>query len=130
MVAFVVISLADCKKSGVALSSGLIGKWELHERYGGNIYPPDTLYKPGNGNMLQFNADSTYKSYANGMLIHSGIFHTRNHFSYSATAIRQDELYFDNDTSFRYVIQINANILLMKPIMPDIATTDYEKISN
>lgn len=126
-----VSSLAACKKARTPLlSGGLIGKWELHERFGGNIYPSDTVYARGNGNILQFNADSTYKSYVNGTLSRSGIFHTRVHFSEQMTAIRYDELYFDNDTSFSSLINLRENAFTLRPVMPDIATTDYSKIAN
>ncbi|HWD90514.1 MAG TPA: hypothetical protein VG367_20455 [Mucilaginibacter sp.] len=126
-------SFAACKKSKmppVVLNSMLIGKWELHSRSGGNIYPPDTTYQPGNGNMLQFNADSTYKSYTNGTLSRSGIFHTRTYISASAIALRSDLLYFDNDTTFKSLINIGGGVLIIRPFMPDIGTTEYNKIAN
>src|SRR5437588_11805544 len=104
LIVLVVSSLAACKKGRLSPSGGTVGKWELHRRYGGFIIPPDTTYKPGNGNILQFNADSTYKSYINGILSQSGIFHTRNYIGYAMTAIRYDELYFDSDTTSRILV--------------------------
>jgi hypothetical protein len=134
LIILAVSSFDACKKSKIAprvlSNGGLIGKWELHERFGGNIYPSDTTYAPGNGNIFQFNADSTYKSYVNGTLSRSGIFHTRIHFSDEMTAIRYDELYFDNDTSFSSLINLRENAFTLRPVMPDIAMTDYSKIAN
>jgi hypothetical protein len=131
LIIVVISSLTACKKTGTPLpSGGLFGKWELHERYGGNIYPSDTTYAPGNGNILQFNADSTYKSYTEGTLNRSGIFHTRVHISYQMTAARYDELYFDNDTSYNSLINLRGNAFTLTPVMPDIAMTEYNKIAN
>jgi len=129
----VVSSFAACKKNSVGpvvLNGNLFGKWELHMRYGGFIIPPDTTYKPGNGNILQFNADSTYKSYTNGTLTQSGIFHTRNYVSDEMTAIRYDELYFDSDTSAKSLINVSGTILTIRSQIPDIGTTAYEKLQN
>jgi hypothetical protein len=69
--------MLGCKKSEPPISSSIFGKWELHRQYGGFIIPPDSTYKPGNGNILQFNSDSTYKRYVRGSLSHEGIYHIR-----------------------------------------------------
>jgi len=113
--------ILSCKKHGIS-PVNIIGKWELARRYGGNIYPSDTTYKPGNGNILVFNADSTYKKYANDTLTASGPFH-----------INGSHLYFDPNlynSNFADVISTSGNTLTIKPIMPDIATTVYDKIQN
>jgi hypothetical protein len=126
-----VSGFAACKKSGTpSHTGGLIGKWELHRRYGGFIIPPDTTYKPGNGNILQFNADSTYKRYTNGTLTQSGIFHTRNYFSDRMTAARFDELYFDSDTAAKSLVNVSGTLLAVGSLIPDVGTTVYEKLQN
>lgn len=113
--------ILSCKKNGVS-PVNITGKWELDRRYGGNIYPSDTTYQAGNGNILQFNSDGSYKQYTNGALVASGTFH-----------VSGNQLYFNqnaNDNTFYDVISISGNMLTIKPVMPDIATTVYDKISN
>jgi len=61
-----------CKKTSV--SPGLFGKWELRRSYGGFAYF-DSTYKAGNGNVFQFNKDSTYKQFINNKLNAQGTFH-------------------------------------------------------
>lgn len=130
LIMFVAACFAACKKSRITLNSTLFGKWELHRRYGGNIIPPDTTYKPGNGNILQFNPDSTYKSYTNGMLTRSGVFHIIKRSGYQTTQEPNDQIYFDNDTTSKSYITISGTVLALIPLMPDIGTTQYDKISN
>ena len=108
---------AACTKSGDVSPINLIGKWELSHRFGGNILPQDTIYKAGNGNILQF------KQYANGAIINSGTFHMQN-----------GQLYFNTNAysaqQFYSLVSISGNLLTLKPILGDIATTQYLKIGN
>lgn len=114
--------ILSCKKNSVS-PVNIIGKWELTRRYGGNIFPSDTTYAAGNGNILQFNSDGSYKQYTNGSLTVGGTFH-----------VSGNQLYFDNNTyndqTFYDVASISGDMLTIKPVMPDIATTVYDKISN
>ena len=114
---------AACTKSGEISPVNLIGKWELSHRYGGNILPQDTTFQAGNGNILQFNADSSFKQYANGAVISSGSFHIHN-----------GQLYFNtnayNAQQFYDMVSVSGNLLTIKPILGDIATTQYLKIGN
>ncbi|MBS1530888.1 MAG: hypothetical protein JSU01_11305 [Bacteroidetes bacterium] len=128
---------AACKKDKIAPDANVIGKWELHRRYGGNIYPPDTTYQAGNGNILQFNSDSTYKTYSGGMLTDEGTFHILRH-AYKMGDTWYDELSFNSTTdyaltyniTFPDVVSISGTILTLRPTMPDIGTTEYEKLSD
>jgi hypothetical protein len=120
-VLFALAIFASCKKHGVS-PINIIGKWELAKRYGGNINPPDTTYKAGNGNILQFNSDGSYKQITGGTLTASGAFQ-----------INGDHLFFDpnlHNGHFYDVISISGNMLTIQPTMPDIGTTVYDKISN
>lgn len=114
---------AACTKSGDVSPINVIGRWELSHRFGGNILPQDTTYKAGNGNIIQFNADSTFKQYANGAIINSGSFHIQN-----------SQLYFNtntfNDQQFYSFVSVAGNLLTLKPVLGDIATTKYLKIGN
>lgn len=135
-IALAASSLAACKKDKVGVSANVIGKWELHRRYGGNIIPPDTTYQPGNGNILQFNADSTYKTYSAGTVTDAGTFHILRN-AYKSDNTFYDELYF-NDNSYNTfgdavildIVTTTGTILTIKPLMPDVGTTQYSKISN
>jgi hypothetical protein len=100
-VGVVVLFLFSCKKknSPVPLSSGLFGSWEVRRVYNGNILPADSLYKPGNGNIVQLNADSTYVKYIQHKYSSKGVYHTRINLM-SMLAMNNERLYFDNDTSF------------------------------
>ena len=126
--AFAAAGLAACKK-GNPLTPYLFGKWEVTRVYGGNIYPPDSIYKAGNGNIMQFNADSTFERYTNGKLVYQGIFHTRKN-GFNNGQSSYDVIWFDADTSFKSVLLLNRQVLTIKPLIPDISTTDYDKISD
>ncbi|HVW13632.1 MAG TPA: hypothetical protein VHB54_07425 [Mucilaginibacter sp.] len=107
-----------CKKDKVTPAANVTGKWELHKTYGGFIQPPDSVYQQGNGNILLFNSDGTYKRYTNGTLSAQGVY-----------SIRENNLVFDNDTPGS-TITINNSVLTLQPRIPDIATSQYVRISN
>ena len=129
LTAIVIVSMVSCKKGGNPVSPYLFGKWEVHRVYDGFIIPPDSIYKPGNGNILQFNSDSTYDRYANNKLTAQGIYHIRKN-GFKNNQSNYDEVYFDSDTSFKSLIMLNGDILTIKPLIPDIATTDYQKMQD
>ncbi|CAN5256012.1 hypothetical protein BH09BAC6_BH09BAC6_32250 [soil metagenome] len=121
------VCMASCKKSS-PLSPGVFGKWEVRRVYNGNIYPPDSLFKPGNGNVLQLNADSTYirHEYLYGSA--TGVFHIRKN-GYKIDQKLYDVMYFGTDTFYKTVIRLNGDRMTEDPLMPDLPTVDYQKIS-
>jgi hypothetical protein len=122
----VILLLFSCTK-GEKSSSVLFGKWEVRKAYGGNINPPDSTYVSGNGNIMQFNSDSTYIAYTNHKQSAQGVFHIyKNVFKTGSTFY--DELSWGTDTAFRSVIIINNNFMTIKPLIPDLRTFDYQKI--
>jgi hypothetical protein len=124
--ALIAFCLFSCKKPQ-PLSPYLFGKWEVRKTYGGFIIPPDSTYKPGNGNVMQFNSDSTYNHYQQNNLVASGNFHVRlNAFKNGQTTY--DEIYFDGDATAGSLIILSGDMLTLKPLIPDISTTDYQKI--
>ena len=129
LVAIAVVCLVSCKKKNnpVPLSGGLFGSWEIRRVYNGNIVPADSIYKPGNGDILRLNPDSTYIKYSQNKFSSTGVFHTRVNLM-STTQMTNERLYFDNDTSFSYQVTLNAGMLTLKPLFPDIPTTDYQKV--
>jgi hypothetical protein len=131
LITIATLALAACKKGTAPTPSpNIIGKWELHERIGGNITPADSTYKPGNGNVYQFNSDSTYKQYVNGSLSSQGTFHVRNQNPNNANQTNYKVLYFDSDVNFSYLFGVNQNVLTLQPQIPDIGTQEYEKLSD
>lgn len=130
-VAAAILFLFSCKKknSPVPLGSGLFGSWEMRRVYNGNILPADSIYKPGNGNIVRLNADSTYVKYGQHKYSSKGVYHTRVNLM-SMLAMSNERLYFDNDTSFNYLLMLNGDLMTLIPTIPDIATVDYQKISN
>ncbi len=128
LVALFAVCMLGCTKPQ-PLSPYLFGKWEVRRTYGGFIIPPDSTYKPGNGNIMQFNSDSTYAHYQQNNLVAKGTFHTRLN-AFKNGQINYDEIYFDSDTSVRLLIIPSGDMLTLKPLIPDISTTDYQKISD
>jgi hypothetical protein len=119
----------SCKKGAEPLNADLFGKWEVRRIYGGNIYPPDSTYAVGNSDIMQFNSDSTYMHYFHHTQNAQGVYHIRKN-GFKINQATYDEIYFDSDTSFKSLISLNNSTLTIMPLMPDIATTDYQKISD
>jgi hypothetical protein len=63
---------SGCKKDADQSSGSLAGSWELRATSGA-MTPGQTIYAPGNGNILAFSG-STYKIYQSGVLVKSGQF--------------------------------------------------------
>ncbi|MBB5396215.1 hypothetical protein [Mucilaginibacter sp. AK015] len=68
--------LASCKKEKTALSPGLFGKWELRSKSGG-FSGTVGYYPPGNGDIYQFNSDSTYSKIDSNKVTSAGKFHIK-----------------------------------------------------
>lgn len=114
-----------CKKSNI--SPGLFGKWELRRSYGG-FAGFDSTYKAGNGNVYQFNSDSTYKRFANGKLSDQGTFHITHIRNPSANY--NTEIYFNN-TQYGDQFTFNGSTkFTIGTVADDGVASDYQKISN
>lgn len=96
----VVITIFGCKKDlqtthiNTQIAGGsLFDKWELRRTSGG--LQPDVNYAAGNGNIVQFKADSTYAFYVGGDAVSKhGTFHiTKN--TLTMGAITFDMIYYD-----------------------------------
>ena len=116
------LSLASCKKEA-KIAPGLFGKWELRSQ-GGGFTGASTTYKAGNGNILQFNSESTYKKYNKGELIGQGAFHIGKVAPYGdlSTAI-----YFDNSQYGDY-FTINGTHITLGTVANDGTATDYQNL--
>ena len=72
---FISIFALACHKDHVVRGAGstsLFGKWELRNR---SSSIPSVSYPPGNGNIAQFNQDSTYAFYNKSTTSSQGTFH-------------------------------------------------------
>lgn len=94
---------AGCKKESQtthvnsrAGNKALFAKWELRRTSGG--LQPDVLYLPGNGNGIQFNADSTYAFYTGGTVSKQGTFHIAEN-SFAMTPEKFEFIYYDHSNS-------------------------------
>jgi hypothetical protein len=113
--------ILSCKKHSIS-PANIFGKWELARRYGGNINPLDTTYKAGNGNILEFHSDSSFKQYDNGTLTLDGKFHMQGNQLYFIVSYADQPLY--------ETVSISGSQLTVKSPIPDVGTTVYDKISN
>jgi hypothetical protein len=112
-----------CKKSE-PVQPGLFGKWEIHRRYG-SLLGFDSIYKAGNGTIMQFNSDSTYKYYIKNKLSSSGTFHVRTNPGIAISL----SIYFDNNTNgepFSY----GGTTMTIGTAADDGVAADYIKIAN
>jgi hypothetical protein len=121
----VAFSLVSCKKNE-PISPGLFGKWELRRKYGG-LAGMDSIYKAGNGDIVQFNSDSTYAHYVKRKLANTGVFHIRVLNTPGINAV--DEIYFDN-TDYGSRFTINGTKMTIGEDFDDGIAADYEKIGN
>lgn len=120
----IVISFAACKKT--AVNPGLFGRWELTRMYGGLSYR-DSVYTKGNGNIYQFNRDSTYKKYDSGALTSQGRFHIRTDNGYHPQTTYV--ILFDSDT-YGEPMSITGTTLTLGTSVADGFASDYQKTSN
>jgi hypothetical protein len=59
---------------------------------------PQRSFAPGNGNMIQFNADSTYKFYRGFSVTGQGTFHITEK-TFTMTPEKFNYIYYDHDTT-------------------------------
>ena len=88
------LSVTHIKNSSV--DDALFAKWELRQTNGG--LQPGVAYASGNGNIVQFNADSTYAIYTGGDAVSKrGTFHiTKTALTMGAATF--DVIYYDHAT--------------------------------
>jgi len=124
----VVICGLSCKKGSSVSSSTLFGKWELRHSYGG-LAGFDSVYKAGNGNILQFNGDSTYKRFEANKLVAQGDFHIKHYNHPSENPISEYEIFFDN-TTYGDAFNMKGTTITIGTTVTDGIASDYLKISN
>jgi len=103
-----VIIIVGCKKSQNPTPQDIVGKWELTLEVGG-IAGITNHYQPGNGNILQLNADNTYQTFTQGSLVYHGVYQIIKS-SITIGANKFDGIYYDHNTTGE-VIQLQGDTL-------------------
>ena len=112
-VACLVIIAIGCKKESQVTThinnhianTALFAKWELRRTSGG--MQPSVYYAPGNGDMVQFNADSTYSFYIGGTISKQGTFHIAQQ---SYPSGKFDFIYYDQ-SAFGDILTLKSDSL-------------------
>ena len=118
---FVAATLFACKKERI-VSKGYIGTFELRARYGG-LAGINEKYDPGNGNIFQFNTDSTFKSYTDRKLTNQGTFSIRKD-----SRTTNNRIYFSYDPQYGHDIALNKDTLTLGTAVTDNIATVYVRI--
>ena len=121
-VVFILLFAFGCKKGNNVKPTGLTGAWELRSDYGGFAGGTRT-YPPGNGTILQFNADSTFISYYKFQLGDHGTYQVVK----NGIALGQqkfDGLYYNHNT-YGTEIQLKGDTLTLGLDFDDMIATEY-----
>lgn len=123
MILVAACAITACKKSNV--TPGLAGRWELHRTSGGWV--ADSIYTAGNGNILQFYGNNTYKKFTASHLSTQGTFHITGDISNSGSGGAM--IYFGSDT-YGTPVMLHGSTLTLGTSVADGVQSDYQKISN
>ena len=96
-------------KLKAAANSPLFAKWELRIERGG--LQPDRNFAAGNGNIVQFNADSTYAYYIDDAVTKRGTFHITTQ-TYAQGPVKLDLIYFDKSNDGEVIVVENDQLTL------------------
>ena len=118
---FAAATLFACKKEHI-VSKGYTGTFELRARYGG-LAGISEKYDPGNGNIVQFNTDSTFKSYTGGKLTNQGAFSIRK-----GPQTTTDRIYFNDDPQYGQDIVLNKDTLTIGTSVTDNIAVVYVRV--
>lgn len=110
-------------KTKTVANSPLFVKWELRIERGG--LQPDRNFATGNGNIVQFNADSTYAFYIDGAVIKQVTFHITTKI-YAQGPEKLDLIYYDNNTNGE-VIDVQNDMLTLGTSIADGPSYVYAK---
>jgi len=122
--AVAIICLASCTKDGI-VSPGFFGKYELRASYGGLTGFSET-YEPGNGNVFQFNSDSTYVHYSGSKSQDSGKFRIK------ITGTEGDAKFGTislTDLDYQQAFRIKGDTITIGTTITDGIASDFVKIN-
>jgi hypothetical protein len=114
---------SNVAKVKVAANGAFFGKWELRITRGG--LQPDVNFAAGNGNIVQFNADSTYTFYVADAVTKQGSFHIST-LSYAQGTPKTYLIYYDNSTNGE-VIDVQNDMLTLGTSIADGPSYIYAK---
>ncbi|TFF36901.1 hypothetical protein [Mucilaginibacter psychrotolerans] len=121
-----IIVFASCKKADMPVTStGYTGTFELRARHGG-IAGINEKYEAGNKNILQLNADSTYRMFVKGAQTSAGRFRLKKN-AYTYGNIVYDWIYYDADT-YGTEVRLHGDTLTLGTDITDNIATDYKRI--
>jgi hypothetical protein len=123
-----VLVLGSCRKD--ALTSQLMGSWELRILYGGQVAGSGPNYSPGNGDIWKF-TDSAYNRYVNGQLTGSGGYSLIKANTFDI-GVPEDALILDGDSTFKIHFSITRDTLTtyVGSIPADGYIAKYVRLSN
>lgn len=120
--------LTGCKKDK-ASSHSVVGKWELRNILGVQIANMPSVYKAGNGNIIEF-TDTEFQNIQNGKTISK-----RTYVIVDASADIDGNSYskaliYDNNEHSKWYFKISGDKLTMSvgPMASDGVTTTYQKV--
>jgi len=117
--------MVGCKKD-TPIAAKYYGRWELRKTFGG-FGGGDSTYAAGNGNIYQFNNNSTYKHFREGVVDAQGSFKITQ--TKSTEGNYTESLYFDND-AYGTPISLADSKLTVGTSVADGITQEYAKIGN
>lgn len=115
--------LQDTAKLKAAANSPLFAKWELRIERGG--LQPDRNFAAGNGNIVQFNADSTYAFYVADAITKQGTFHIATQ-TYAQGSEKYYLIYYDGSANGE-VIDVQNDMLTLGTSIADGPSYVYAK---
>ena len=122
-----IAAFSSCKKADLPITSaGYNGTFELRARYGG-IAGINEKYAPGNKNLIQLDADNTYKIYQKDTLHSQGTFRIKKNADTLYNVI-YDRIYYNGDTSYGTEIRLHGDTLTIGTDITDNIATDYKRI--
>lgn len=129
-IALVTIAVFSCKKEKSAPASthnNLIGKWNLVVFSGGIA---GGVYHPNGTATVEFNTDSTYKNYANNLIVDQGTYHIRAMATpvYSPN-VKDSVIYYSTRSNTQsYVLKAPDTLLLFDYNISDGYSYNYVRI--
>jgi len=127
LLTLIAVGALACTKSA-PVTPGLFGKWELRHSYGG-LAGFDSVYKAGNGNILQFNSDSTYKRFEANKPAATGVFHIKHYNNPTENSISEYTISFDNN-NYEEPFHMKGTTITIGTTITDQVASDFQKISD